>query len=85
MANFGPKPWVNPLRKNVSFSTFGTFCFYRLECRFFDVEYRKRHFPSLYCLKKRSWKKGNFGPKPWVNPFGKMSIFRFFDLLVFMV
>ena len=24
-----------------------------------------------------------FGPKPWVNPFGKMSIFRFFKLLVF--
>ena len=24
-----------------------------------------------------------FGPKPWVNPFGKMSIFRHFELLVF--
>ena len=24
-----------------------------------------------------------FGPKPWVNPSGKMSIFRLFDLLVF--
>ena len=24
-----------------------------------------------------------FGPKPWVNPFGKMSIFRLFELLVF--
>ena len=26
-----------------------------------------------------------FGPKPWVNPFGKMSIFRLFHLLVFIV
>ena len=26
-----------------------------------------------------------FGPKPWVNPFGKMSIFRLFGLLVFIV
>ena len=25
-----------------------------------------------------------FGPKPWVNPFGKMSIFRLFQLLVFI-
>ena len=25
-----------------------------------------------------------FGPKPWVNPFGKISIFRFFELLVFI-
>ena len=26
-----------------------------------------------------------FGPKPWVNPYGKMSIFRLFKLLVFTV
>ena len=25
-----------------------------------------------------------FGPKPWVNPFGKMSIFRILELLVFI-
>ena len=25
-----------------------------------------------------------FGPKPWVNPFGKMSIFRLFELLLFI-
>ena len=24
-----------------------------------------------------------FGTKPWVNPFGKMSIFRPFELFVF--
>ena len=26
-----------------------------------------------------------FGPKPRVNPFGKMSIFRLFKLLVFIL
>ena len=25
-----------------------------------------------------------FGPKPWVNTFGKMSIFGLFELLVFI-
>ena len=25
-----------------------------------------------------------FGPKPWVNPFGKMSIFGLFELLLFI-
>ena len=25
-----------------------------------------------------------FGPKPWVNPFGKMSIFGLFELLDFI-
>ena len=25
-----------------------------------------------------------FGPKPWINPFGKMSIFRLFKLFVFI-
>ena len=38
----------------------------------FIEEYRKRHFPGLYCLKKKAGKMAIFGPKPWVNPFGKM-------------
>ena len=78
MANFGPKLLVNPFWKNLSFSTFRTFCFYRLQRRFFDVENRKIHFPSLYCIKKKVGKRAIFGPKPWVNPFGKMSIFPIF-------
>ena len=42
--------------------------------RFFVLEYRKRYFPGLYCLKKKVGKMAIFGPKPLVNPFGKMSI-----------
>ena len=70
-----------PLRKNVNFSTFWTSCFYSLERRFFVLEYRKRHFPGLHCLKKKVEKMAIFGPKPWVNPLGKMSISGLFGLL----
>ena len=52
--------------------------------RFFVLEYHKRHFPGLYCLKKKVGKMAIFGPKPWVNPFEKMSIFGLFELLVFI-
>ena len=52
--------------------------------RLFVLEYRKRHFPGLYCLKKKFKKMAIIGPKPWVNPFEKMSIFRLFEILVFI-
>ena len=68
---------LTPL-KNVNFSTFGTSCFYCLERRFFNLEYRKSHFPNLQWLKKNVVKMAIFGPKPWVNPFGKMLIFLTF-------
>ena len=71
-----------PLWKNVNFPTFWTSCFYSLERRFFPLEYHKRHFPRLYCQKKKIAKMAIFGPKPWVNPFGKVSIIRLFGLLV---
>ena len=73
-----------PLEKvNVNFSTFLTSCFYNLERRFFVLEYHKRHFPGLYFLKKKVGKMANFGAKPWANPFGKISIFDFLNLLFF--
>ena len=75
----GQPPW-----ENVNISTFGTSCFYRLQRRFFDVEYRKGHLAGLYCPKNKVGKRAIFGPKPWVNPFKKMSIFRLFELLVFI-
>ena len=84
MVIFGAKPWVNPFGKMSLFWTFSSSYFSRLERRFFALEYRKRQFPGLYCLKKKVGKKAIFGQKPWVNPFGKMSIFRLFELLVFI-
>ena len=49
--------------------------------RLFDVDYHKTHFPGLDCLKKKDAKMANFGPKPWTNPFGKVSIFDIFKFL----
>ena len=78
MAIFGPKPWVNSVGKMSIFRLFLTCCFYSLERLFLFLEYHKRHFPGLYCLKKKGEKMAIFGPKPWVNPFVKVSIFRLF-------
>ena len=55
-----------------------------LEMRFFVLEYRKTNFPGLFCLKEKVGKMAIFAPKPWVNPFGKMSIFLLFEQVVFI-
>ena len=82
--HFLTKTISQQLCKNVYFSTFWTSCFYYLERRFFVQEYSNTHFPGLYCLKKKDGKMANFWPKPWFSPFGKMSIFRHFELLFFI-
>ena len=63
MTNFQAKPSVNPFGKNVNFLTFSTSCFCCLEMRFFVLEYHKTRFPSLYCLKKKTWKNDQFSSK----------------------
>ena len=65
MAIFGPNPWVNPFGKMSILRLFKLLVFiaYILERRFFVAEYRKTHFSALYCLKKKSWKNGNFWTK----------------------
>ena len=80
--HFWTKPMGKPPWKIVNFSTFWTSCFYSLERRFLALEYWKRHFSGLWVLKKKVGKISIFGPKPWVNPFGKMSIFPLFELHV---
>ena len=47
------------------------------------LEYGKRHFLGLYFLKIKAFKMALFRPKSWVNPVGKMSIFRLVELFVF--
>ena len=70
MAIFGPKPWVK--------CQFFHFLLESLERRFIALEYRKRDFPGLYCLKKKVGKMAIFEPKPWVNPFWKnVNFFTF--------
>ena len=82
MAIFGPKLWVNPFGKIVKFSKFLTSCFYSLERRLFVPEYRKRHFPTLYCLEKKKLEKWPFvDQNHGLTPFEKC---QFFDYLNFL-
>ena len=66
------------------FRLFEVFVFWPRKAIFIVLEYRKRPFPGFYCLSKEVAKMAFFGPKPLVNPFRKMSIFRLFELLVFI-
>ena len=78
MANFGPKPWVNPVAKITFFPLFELAVFIAQKGVFYVLEYRKTHFPALYGLKTKDGKMANFGSKPWVNPFAKIAIFTTF-------
>ena len=84
MAILGPKPCVNPFGKMSIFRLIDLLVFISLERRYFVLEYRKSHFPNQYCLKERVGKMAILGPKPWVNPFGKISVFRLLEILVFI-
>ena len=46
------------------------------------MSYKTFSWPIL--PKKKGAKITIFGPKPWINAFGKMSIFRIFERLVFI-
>ena len=84
MAIFGPKPWVSPFGKVSIVHLFELFVFIAQKGVFLVLKYDKIHFPGQYSLKKKFRKTAIFGPKPQVNPFGKISIFRLFQLLVFI-
>ena len=73
---------LTPFQKR-QFFEFKSSCSSTLERQFF-VQYRKKHFSALFCPPKKVGKTAISGPKPWVNLFGKMSIFRLFKLLVFI-
>ena len=84
MGIFKPKPWVNPFAKMSMFGLFQLLVFIGPKSPSFVLVYLKKHSPELYCLKKKVGKMAFFGPKPWVNPFGKMSVYGRFKLLVFI-
>ena len=81
MATFGRKPWVNHLGKNVNFSSFSTSSFYSLERHFFVLEYRKRHFPGLNCLKKKVEKWPFLDQNHGLTPLEKCQFFDFLNFL----
>ena len=75
---------LTPSEKCQFFDFLNFLFFYSLDRLFFVLEYRKRCFPGVYCIGRKVGKISMFGPIPLVNPFGKMSIFRLFELLVFI-
>ena len=79
MAIFGRKPWVNPFGKMSIFRLFELFVFYSLESWFFDVKYRKRHFPGLYCLKKNLEKWPFLDENHGLSPFEKCQFFAYLN------
>ena len=78
MAIFGPKPWLTPLEK-CQFFDFLNELFFQPRKAFFVLEYRKRDFPGLYCLKKKVGKMFIFVLKQRVNPFKKCQFLEFLN------
>ena len=66
------------------FSTFWTSCFYSLKRRFYVIDYLKRHFLAYIATKKEFEKWPFLDQNHALTPFGKMSIVRLFELLVFI-
>ena len=84
MANFGPKPWTNPFGKNSIFRLSQHLVFIAQKGLLSLQNTIKHIFLAYIALKKEDGKMANFGPKPWTNPFGKNSIFRLSQHLVFI-
>ena len=82
IAIFGAISFTNSMEKS-EFSTFWTSCFYSLERRFFVLEYGKRHFPGLYCLKKNLQKWPLCDQKHGLTPLEKRQFFDFLYCLFF--
>ena len=84
MAIFGPKPWIIDFGKISIFRLFELLVFIAQKGVFSFQNIVKDIFLASIARKEKVGKLVIFGPKPWVNPFGKMSIFRLFELLVFI-
>ena len=84
MAIFRENPWVNPFGKMSILRLFELVVFIAQKYVFSFQNITEDIFLAYIPLKKEVGKMAIFGEKPWVKPFGKMSLFRFFDLLVFI-
>ena len=63
------------------FLTFWTSCFYCLQRHFFVLEYRKRHFPAIYWLKRKLEKWPFLDQKHGLTPLEKCQFFDFLNFL----
>ena len=84
MANFGLKPWTKTFGKNSLFRLSQHLVFIAQKSVLSLQNTIKHIFVAYIPLKKESGKMAKFGPKPWTNPFGKNSIFRLSQHLVFI-
>ena len=85
MAIFRPKPRVIPFGKVSIYQLFELLVFIAQQGIFSFYNIIKHIFLAYIAKKKNKVDKTTiFGPKPWVNPFRKMSIFRLFELVVFI-
>ena len=80
---FGLKAWGNPFKKMSTVRLFERLVFKGYKGVFFALEYRKRHIPSLYLLKKKL-EKWPFWKKTMGEPLWKISNFRMFELVFFI-
>ena len=72
-----------PLRKNLNFSTFWISLFIA-QNGLLSLQNKVKYIFLAYfasILKLEKWP--FFWAKPWVNPFGKISVFRLFEFLAF--
>ena len=83
MAKFGSKQWINPFGKMTIFRFFELLVFIAQK-GFFSLQNIVKDIFLAYIALKKIGLMAIFGPKPWVNPFGKMSIYRLFKVRVFM-
>ena len=72
MAIFGSKPWVNPFGEKSIFRLFELLVFIALKGVFSFYNIVKDIFLTYIAWKKKVGKMAIFGPKAWVDPFGKM-------------
>ena len=84
LAIFGPKPWVNPFGKMAIFGLFELLVFIAQKGVFSLQNIVKDIFVKYIGYKKNVCKLAIFGPKPSVNPFGKMAIFGLFEFPFFI-
>ena len=70
--------------KKCQFFDFLNFLFLQPKKAFLQSRISSKTFSWPILAKKKVGKMIIFGLKRWVNPFGKMSIFRLFELLVFI-
>ena len=80
IAIFEPKRWVNPFEKMSIFRLFEPLVLIAQKGFFFVLQYRKRHFPCLYCLKKNNLEKWPFlDQNHGFTPLEKCQFFDFFN------